>query len=221
VNEGTVHVIVSKDRETALRAKKFGWYSVLIGNRSINKPFVDHLRYGRLLGFPECCVDFFRLYNNWNIYSHPFETYKNTPGGTGSYYCNNILMDQTSFFIHHLPCSYRCGATIEYARRLEKAFQEIEPEWVERTVELLKKPVMIFGEKNFIIFDGKIEGNTIEYEDCLYFDNLARPEERISFFPIVKGGCRIKMDGEIMIANSEGAEAHVQKKDTWFMIGFE
>ena len=224
--EGDVHVFVSKTREQALEAKKFGWYSVVTGNRSINKPFVDHLRLGKSLGFPGCCIDFFREYNNWHLYSHPFETFKNTPipknKARGSYYCNNFLMDHTYFFIHHLPCSYRCRNTIELAKKVEEKIRGVEPDYAQKTVELLKKPLLVFGEQNFVIFNGDLDGSELRYSDCEYIKNPARIEESVGFFDSIKNGNKIRIDQDnLLIMKDEAVIKSINKKKEWFMVGFD
>lgn len=226
IKDGEVHVFVSSSRKAALEAKKTGWYSVVINNRSINKPFVDHLRFGKALGFPDCCVDFFRKYNNWNIYSHPYETFKNTPvkngRARGSYHCNNFLMDNTYFFIHHLPCSYRCESTISLASRVEEKIREVEPEFVKNTVELLTKPLLVFGERHFIIFDGKIKDGALSYSNAQYLTNPGRLEENVGFFDFVKKANRITIDKDkIHIMKNRSIIKTVDKKEQWFMINFD
>ncbi len=226
MKEGEVHVFVSDSREDALKAKKFGWYSVVIGNRSINKPFVDHLRFGRLLGFPDCCVDFFRRYNNWRLYSHPHETYKNTEydgkGAKGSYLCNNFLMDKTFFYIHHIPCSYRCENTIAYAADVENRIMDAEPGFVKKTRELLKRPLLVFGERNFMMFDGNMKGDEIRYRDSVYIDNPARPEDTVGFYDLVRKGDRIlEKDGKLKICKGNRTIKTVDRKEGWFMLDFD
>ena len=225
-SEGNIHVFVSKTKEKALESKKFGWYSVVINNRSVNKPFVDHLRFGKSLGFPGCCIDFFRKYNNWHLYSHPYETLKNTPiiknKARGSYHCNNFLMDNTYFFIHHLPCSYRCKNTIQLAKKVEEKIKEVEPDYVQKTTELLKKPLLVFGERNFIIFEGDLNGAELRYTDCEYIRNPARIEKSIDFFDSIKNGNKIRIgQGELLIMDGESAIKRVNKKEEWFMINFD
>lgn len=223
---GRVHVFVSLSKEKALEAKRFGWYNVVINNRSINKPFIDHLRFGKALGFPDCCVDFFRRYNEWSKYSHPFETLKNTPKiegkAKGSYYCNNFLMDNTYGIIHNLPCSYRCEKTIEYAKMLEERFREVEPEFIEKATELLKKPLLVFGERNFVLFDGEYLGKEIRYGDCYYNKNPARLEESIGFFGDVKGGNRVRLkEGKLEIYKDDVLLRSVEAKEQWFMMDWD
>jgi len=226
IRDGEVHVFVSSSRKAALEAKKSGWYSVVINSRSINKPFVDHLRFGKALGFPGCCVDFFRKYNNWNIYSHPYETFKNTPmiknRARGSYHCNNFLMDNTYFFIHHLPCSYRCESTISLARRVEEKIRVVEPGFVKNTIELLKKPLLVFGERHFIIFDGTMENGEIRYSNAQYITNPGRLEEAVDFFGPIKKANRIAFDKDkIRIMKDNSVTKTVDKEQRWFMIDFD
>ena len=224
--EGNAHVFVSKTKEKTFEAKKSGWYSVVINNRSTNKPFIDHLRFGKCLGFPGCCIDFFRKYNNWHLYSHPYETFKNTPiiknKARGSYHCNNFLMDNTYFFIHHLPCSYRCEKTIELAKEVEEKIKQVEPDYVKKTVELLKKPLLVFGERNFIIFDGKVKDSELSYTNCQYISNPARHEEAIDFFDFVKKGDKMAVDKNRLIIMKKGSVLNeVNKKERWFIIDFD
>jgi len=217
--EGSIHVVLSKDSRTLWEARKFSWYPIIVNKSFVSKPFVDHLRFGRLLGFPRCCVEHFCKYNNWHLYSHQYETLKNTPkkkGAVGSYYCNNILMDRTFFYIHNIPCSYRCEKTISLAKQVEKKIREVEPDFVKRAKELLTKPLLVFGEKHYIIFDGKKEGNTIKYSDCEYVSNDGRPEEKIDFADEFTRSDRIMLDEDLMV----NGKIFARKKE-WFLLDFD
>lgn len=218
--QGEVHVLVSKNKEDAIQTKKYAWYGIFINNRCYNKPFVDHMRFGKMLGFPDCCVDFFRRYNNWQLYSHPYEAYKATKG-RGSYLCNNFLMDNALFLIHHIPCSYQCETTKALAKKVENAFRKVEPGIVEKTIKLLKKPLLVFGERNFIVFDGTLDSDEIRYKDCEYISNPARPELEFRHMDELRKGDRIKMHDKVQIFKGETLLIEADKKDVWFMIGFE
>lgn len=227
---GEVHVLIGRRREEALEAKKWGWYPLIIHGRSTNKPFVDHLRYGRCLGYPPCCIDLFRQYNNWHYFSNPAEAFRNTPRSErkaiGSLYCNNFLMDQSYSFIHHLPCSYRCDATISLAQELEKKLEIIEPAFVEKASATLKKPLLVFGERHFIIFDGEMQnsgdGRSISYHACQYFRNPSRPEEDILFFDDLLKGNTILMDSSRLIIKKESTTVYeTERNKHWFLIDFD
>jgi len=229
---GEVHVFISRSREKALEAKKFGWYpGLIINNRTNNKPFIDYLRFGKLLGYPDCCIDFFRIYNNWYIYNHPYETFKNTliinKKSIGSYYCNSILMDNTYFFVHHLPCSYRCNKTIELAKKIEDKIDEVEPDFVDKANSILKKPLLVFKEKNFIIFNGTLtkqnsKNYNLSYSSCQYFKNLHRPEEIIDFFDSIESGNNISIENnKLIIKDNNSLIKTIEKKPEWFIIDFD
>lgn len=223
IKEGDVHVFVSRSKENLTEAKKFGWYPVFINGRSVNKPFIDHLRFGKILGYPGCCIDFFSRYNDWNRYSHPFEAFKNSRDF--SRYCNNFLMDASYSFIHHLPCSYDCPNTIELAGKVEKAMEEVEPGFAENMAEMLKKPLLVLNEKNFIIFDGELKESsgikTIHYSNCQYFHNPSRPHEKIGFFGDVLKGNTIEIGRTGILIGENGSEvSQIKKNPRWFAAKF-
>jgi len=223
---GEIHIIISKSKDTAIEAKKWGWYSVAINNRCVNKPFVDHLRYGKTLGYPDCCIQSFLKFNNWKLYSHPYESYRRTQRisgkAQGSYYCNNFLMDNFYFLIHNIPCSYNCKETIRQATEIEKEIAGVEPEYIEEAVEMLKKPLLVFGERHFIIFDGINISGGLKYSDSLYIDNPGRPEDTIDFYNDVEKGniLRISKD-KITIFREDKLIKEVQKNEDWFQMSFK
>ena len=228
---GKVHVFVSRSEEHAKNAKRFGWYPVVIGARSTNKPFIDHLRFGKCLGFPDCCIDFFRLYNDWSRYSNPFETYRNTPRqehkAAASYYCNNFLMDKTYSLIHHLPCSYRCGKTMDFAAKLESEIEKVEPDFIEKARMLLKMPLLVFKEHNFVIFNSVgvkncAAGKILEYEGCQYINNPARPEDTIDFFGSIEGGNSVLLGTkDLAIMDKSSILKKIRREPEWFILDFD
>ena len=131
-------------------------------------------------------------------------------------------MDNLYFFIHHLPCSYRCENTIKLAKKVEEKIREVEPEFVKKTIKLLKKPLLVFGERNFIIFDGQIKSKSLNYTNAQYISNPARVEETIDFFDSVKDGNKITINQDkLHIMNDGSLIRKVNKKQEWFMIGFD
>ena len=228
--EGQVHILIARDKQAASDARKWAWYSLVINGRSTNKPFVDHLRYGKCLGYPPCCVNFFRTYNNWHLFSNPFETLKNTAfengNAIGSHYCNNFLMDKGYSYIHHLPCSYRCKASTALAQELEKKLDTLEPAFIQTANRLLRKPLLVFGEQHFAIFDGELQktagGASISYRACQYFRNPSRPEEDIAFFDEIQAGDALVMnDSHILIKDGTTTIRKAERKKEWFLIDFD
>lgn len=166
--EGEVHIFISKSKEQIKEAHKFGWYPLIIRNRVIKKAVIDNLRFGKILGYPDCCIKFFAFHNREGL-CQPYETLKNTKGEL-SYYCNNIPMDFNLFLIHHHPCSFNCKKTIKLAKEVENAIEE-EPEYAGKIKEFLKKPLLVFGEKNSFVFDGQIKNNKLHFKKYYFLGN--------------------------------------------------
>jgi hypothetical protein len=228
--EGEVHVFIGRTNEDAKKAKRYGWYPLIVNKRYINKPFIDNVRFGSALGYPDCCTDFFRRYNNWFTYSNPYEAYKNTPKAAGkavaSYYCNNFLMDKTFFYIHHIPCSYRCESTIELAKKVEERLLEVEPDFVKKAREMLSRPLLVFAEQNFIVFDGKVKRHggkeIISYSNAQYVTNPSRPEDTLDIASFLAQGNFIIVDKEsIHIKKNNETIRQFNKNERWFVLDFD
>ena len=81
---------------------------------------------------------------------------------------------------------------------------------------------MVFGEKNFLIFEGRMKNNSINYSDFQYFSNPARKEESIDFLKdIYKGNQIIINNNKLFIMNNSSMIKSIDKKQEWFMIDFE
>ena len=173
MTKGSVHVFISPSSQQIKQAKKFGWYPLIVNQRSLHKPFIDHLRFGKVLGYPECCINFFRDFNNHYVYNHPHETLKNT-NNPPNFLCNNIFMDFSYSLIHHLPCSFNCDETTKIAKELLREIKNQEPLFAKQIKHHLKLPLLIFEEKNAYAFEGKITKNKIYYEDYTF---LGRKED--------------------------------------------
>lgn len=166
IKEGSVHVFISKFKEPIYKANRFGWYPIIVKGRVINKPFMDHLRFGEALGYPDCCIDFFKNYNKAGV-STPYETYKHTRGKF-SYYCNNILNFLSFSYIHHYTCSFNCKKTIQLAKEIEKEIFKEEPELVKQIKAESVRPLIVFGERNAYLFDGVAKNDTIYYKEVKF-----------------------------------------------------
>jgi len=166
--DGQVHVYISASKEIAEKAPRFGWYTMIVDGAVINNPLVDNLRYGLMLGYPECCVRFF--INDRQGVNQLYEAYKRT-NGEPSFYCNAMLSDFTYFLIHNYPCSFTCRESIKNGRELLKAIREEEPHYAERIEYHLKLPLLVFRIRDAIAFEGKMSGNEIRYSDSRYLTN--------------------------------------------------
>lgn len=167
---GNVHVFVSKEKELLGSGM---WYPVIVRNRMIEQPRIDILKYGEVLGYPSCCVRFFRHYNNWSRYNFLREIHSHTEGSP-HHYCNPFTKDAVYSYIYHMPCSYRCEATISLVGRLRSEIQKREPGFVEAIDRHLALPFLVFFERRFYAFEGFIDNDRLYYSH-VHFPDSWRP----------------------------------------------
>jgi len=129
-------------------------------------------------------------------------------------------MDYTFFLIHNLPCSYDCQATIELARLAEKRLMEEEPRFIAETREMLHKPLLVFGERNFILFDGVLEGNRIRYRNYQYISNPARQEDIFGHMRDIDAGDSVALGDTLDILSGGKVLKSIPGKKEWFLVAF-
>lgn len=163
---GHVHVFISRDPSILRHGM---WYPIIIRNRVIWPPRADLLSYGRYLGYPQCCIAFFRKYNNWTKYSFLYEILRRSTRLHP--WCNPLGKDITYSYIYHMPCSFHCEATIEMVRALRAAIAEREPDFVDALDWHLSLPTLVFRERKIYFFEGTANGQRIHYTNAR-FDGL-------------------------------------------------
>ncbi len=74
---------------------------------------------GSLLGYPKCCINFFKSYNFLQTPEFILKSYENTKNFL-SFYLNNLHFNVDSHYcilISHFPCFYECRESIKYAKK--------------------------------------------------------------------------------------------------------
>lgn len=120
-DRGSVHVFVGRDPEIVRRTFYAGWYPLVVSERATSKPWIDHIWFGRGLGYPECCLRAFARNNNWSVNNMPYQAYRATAEPNAL--CNSIMRFTGLTWAPHLPCSYDCAATIEQSGELRELVQ--------------------------------------------------------------------------------------------------
>ncbi len=215
---GKVHVFISRNEKSLHKGLRYGWYPLVVGNRSIHKPYIDHVRFGEALGYPPCCIDFFRKNNNHFRSNNLYETMLNTKGNY-SYLCNCLFMDYKYSLIHHIPCSFDCEKTSKKARALLDIIKNEDPSCAEEIEHYLKLPALVFQEKNIYVFEGVLDGNSIEYTKVFFVGN--RQDDK--YGKKISGGNTIKAEDDFVYIYNGNTLIHTvpkQRKDLGFFIQF-
>jgi len=211
------HVFISKHEKYLIDAKKYGYYPVLFKKRLMQRPLLAQYRFGKILGYPDCCS---REFLNLDLrFNNPYLIMKKTRGEF-SYYCNNNTMDFTYFLIHFHPCSYNCKETIRHAKEVEKAIREEDELFANRIKHYLKLPYLIFSEKKCYVFEGNLHNKKIVYTDFHYISLLQKDEYSEM---LKKGNNLIEKDNEIIIQKDDVVVGEIKKERPMdgFVIQYE
>ncbi len=164
------HVIISKENTTLEEGFKNSWYPISINNRITIKPHIDHYWYGLSLGYPECCSKYFFINNEWHTNSIYAQLYSDNTGL--NFLCNNFLKNLGFSYIFHIPCSFNCQKTIEYAEKVRGALVSISIEYVDKIDYMLKLPILHFHENcSYLLIDGQKNENSATYSNAIFLGN--------------------------------------------------
>jgi len=179
-------VFISRTRKNLLKGFKNGWYPLVIKDRVISRPYIDCIKYGHNLGYPDCCVDFFYQRNNWSEYSHLFEVYKNTPKNPKpSFLLNPFSRYGYYSYLTHIPCSFNCEKTVAWTKKIRLAIYRREPELIKNVDENLKRPVLVFYENKAYGFDGYVKNNRLFYKEVKFLSTESQLDQ---YGKILKSG---------------------------------
>jgi len=122
-----IYGVVARNLEDAERFKECS-----IGNK------VDHVEIGRLLGYPECCTEFFDKVWNKKSIDPIYEAY----GSETSIhpFCNQALRYFGIRLTPHLVCSPTCKRTIEMGKKWFKVAESIDYGSAHTLLKLLSMP---------------------------------------------------------------------------------
>jgi hypothetical protein len=194
----------------------------------------DRKRFGRLLGYPECCVDFFIK----NLSSGHFIDYtlsslsvvKTKP----SFYCNSLFVFDSKlssynmqtyndnikifdkpehknlFLIRHVPCSLDCEESIKIGKITLKLLEKEYPQLAVRIVNALKKPVLYWNYFEWIIFNGNMQNEKIKYDGILNYESLVKMHTK----KMIESGNNIKIeDDKIAVLKNRENIGYIERKD--------
>ncbi len=188
---------------------------------------------GRLLGYPSCCVKNFIEKAGQENYG--FIIYALLKSHTRpSLYCNFIFnfdskLDNEKekiyqktrdiwrrtahfFLIKHTPCSFNCQESIKLGEKTLKLLKKETPKLGQEIEKVLQKPVLYFDDFRWLVFDGTVKGNQLEYSRVLSYQSLF-PKEKLD---LIKAGNRLVVcDKRISVFKNEKLVATIGKEDKY------
>lgn len=197
---GVAHVVLSRESDLVDEAVASGWYPLIAGDRACQKPWIDHYEFGRLLGYPECCRNFFARHNDWNRDNTLYQSYRRTR--SPSYLCNSLLKHGGLSYTVHMPCSFDCAASMSAAQALRAAVFDTCPDLGRLADRQLRRPYLVLSEWDAFLTEGSVEpGGAVSYT-ALRAVPSNRPNRKLERalrdgdrFEIARGIVRIYKDG--------------------------
>jgi hypothetical protein len=211
------HAYVSLSNKNAILAQKY-------------EELGDRLNFGKMLGYPECCIDSF-IKNFGNKQDFSILAYEHTKN-SNSFYCNNIFNYDSKlssedlinypkgynlikkydhcYLVRHVPCSFDCQESIELGKKTLELLKNDNSEYANEIVFSLKNVFLYFDYFNWIVLEGDVVDNKIIYKNVLPHESLL-PVEITN--KIKKGNLIEVTDTEIFIYKDEKLMHKIQKKN--------
>ncbi len=184
--KGHFFVYVSKDKELAERAK-----TLERENR--------HREFGILLGYPECCAEFFEEhYKEESKKQNDFTlaSLKNSDGFQFPFYTNIGARHFDIALLNHFPCNLNCEHSIELAKKHLEIIEKHDIEAAEIIKGMLKGAI-VYTETNgvFLLREIKLEHNRLYYKGVMgSLNNQLSESLKNAEYIEVLGKDRIRLD---------------------------
>jgi hypothetical protein len=190
-----LHIFLARGRDELTRAEVDGWYPLVIGDRVVEKPWIDHYRFGAALGFPECCRRFFARHNDWWADNSLFQAWRRTDEPT---FLANSLLKYTGFsYAAYLPCAFDCPATVAYARRVRDLVHASCPSLGDYVDSLLRRVYLVLSEWEIYAFaGGRVDGDSLAYRDVALVPT-DRPDAEL--FRLLGAGNRVELRDDVLV----------------------
>ena len=116
----------------------------------------DNRKLGRLLGYPECCINFFcthshlmnKITMDLSLYSLS-NTHRNPPY---PFYTNNIVGHFGYGLISHFPCKYTCTESIKLGKKYFDVINDYSPDLAHRIKQILVSPILYTEHDGIFLF---------------------------------------------------------------------
>jgi hypothetical protein len=190
------HVFVAGTDAALREAVGSGWYPLVVRGRVVPKHQLDHDTFGAALGYPLCCRRFFRERNNWRVDNTYYAALGNTRGPARAL-SNPFLRHTVHGLVPHMPCSYDCAATTEYARAVRHALGRETPALAVAVDQALSGHVLALSERRiYRLLSGRHTADGVTYDAVEHLYAASSPDDELH--RLLMAGDRCRVDGPIV-----------------------
>lgn len=157
-----------------------------------------HGEFGRALGYPECCVQFFgenlaRAQSTRGDMA-PFSLQNTAQPPPYPFYLNNLARYFCVRIIAHFPCHYTCAASIALGQCYLEALRRDAPELVKRMQRLLLCPIVYTDAEGVFLLEefSLLPDRRLAYNP----ERIRATDETTSLYRLLRAADRIKLPVE-------------------------
>jgi hypothetical protein len=153
---GLYHIYISKDKSKAIFLK-------LLESKNDDKAI------GQVLGYPECCVDFFmenkeKQQKIQNDYILP--ALNNSEGFKFPFYTNHAARYFDITLLSYFPHNFNCKESIIIAKNNLQCIKKYSEDLANKFETMLKSPILYTENKGIFLFrDYKLNNNILEFNE--------------------------------------------------------
>ncbi|MBI2134510.1 hypothetical protein HYU09_00835 [Candidatus Woesearchaeota archaeon] len=157
-NPGLYHLYISRDKNKANFLK-------ILESKN------DDRAVGEILGYPECCIDFFTKNRKkqekiQNDYMLP--TLNNSNGFEFPFYTNHAMRYFDITLLSHFPHDFNCKESVNIAKENLRTIKKYSPELAGKFENMLKSAVLYTENDGIFAFkDYKLKDNILEYDEIM------------------------------------------------------
>lgn len=132
----------------------------------------NHKELGLLLGYPECCCNFFSEHFNENNTDLTLDILKNSDGFQFPFYNNICARHFDINLLPHFPCTFNCEKSINIAKNNLELLKKYSEENAALFIKTLKSAVLYSLDSGIFLFNdyNKIKNKIINNIGFMVFD---------------------------------------------------
>lgn len=127
----------------------------------------DHEKFGRILGYPDCCVRFFRdISMKINRNGFVSDVMGRTRGKPPYDFRNNFISQYFGFsLLSHFPCSFNCRNSARLAEKYFSVIRSYSKEWAQKFTDYQKSAILFTEDAGiFLLKEFSLEKNILKYD---------------------------------------------------------
>ncbi len=128
----------------------------------------DHENFGKALGYPPCCRQFFSKQFSWDNVDLTLDALEQSEGSLFPFHTNIAARHLDASLLSHFPCSFHCGESLAMAKKNFSLLESHAPGMAAEFIPLLRTGVLYTRQQGIIFLKGcRQEGPIVHFAEAL------------------------------------------------------